>query len=84
MLLSERNQAVKFTDENGDIVSPKVVETVSDGRYTGRYRLIGVPGGFLDLPGRGGRVTYQAAHRAIQLFKLGWTNGKVKTEITGD
>lgn len=39
--------------------------------YTGEYRLIGIPGDSLDLPGRGGKVTQDAAARALQVFASG-------------
>jgi len=35
-------------------------------QYTGRFRLIGIPCGYIELPGRGGRVTLQAAARVLE------------------
>lgn len=52
-----------------------IIETYdAQGRYTGHYRLIGVPGGSIDLPGRGGKRTKEAAARAIAAFEAGKTN----------
>jgi hypothetical protein len=56
-----------------------IIETYDgQGRYTGNYRLIGVPGGYIDLPGRGGKVTQRAAERARAVFAQGGTNAEAQ------
>jgi hypothetical protein len=47
-------------------------------QYTGSFRLIGIPGGFIELPGRGGPVTRSAAARALKAFAAGRTNGEAQ------
>ena len=57
-----------------DMSHAQIIETQRDGHYTGHYRLIGVPGNFLELPGRGGDVTRRAAKRALGAFAAGQSN----------
>ena len=57
----------------------EIVEILPDmDRFTRRYRLIGVPGGHIDLPGRGGPVTINAGKRAIAAFEQGKTIEEAK------
>jgi len=49
--------------------------------YTGNYRLIGIgmPADledYVDLPGRGGRATLQAAEKFLEAFSRGLTYGE--------
>ena len=57
---------------------PEIVETKARvkgwDKYTGNYRLIFIPGGYIDLPGHGGRTTQQAAKRALAVLAAGGTN----------
>lgn len=49
-------------------MEPRIIETTKrvngSDMHTGHYRLVGIPGDYLDLPGRGGKVTKDAAYRA--------------------
>lgn len=47
-------------------------------RYTGHFRLIDVPGGYIDLPGRGGKVTREGAARALAVFAAGGSNAEAE------
>ena len=38
-------------------------------QYTGSYRLVGIPQGYVDLPGHGGRRTVQAALKVLRNLK---------------
>jgi len=51
-------------------------------QYTGSFRLIGIPGDFIELPGRGGRVTQRAAALALEAFAAGRTNGEAQAAAT--
>lgn len=44
-------------------------------QYTGSYRLVGIPQGYVDLPGHGGRRTVQAALRVLRDLKDGADGG---------
>jgi len=61
----------------------EIIETTRDGRYTGNYRLIGVPGNYIELPGRGGRVTQQAAWRALACLEAGGTHAEAQEAAFG-
>lgn len=54
---------------------PEIIETkkmVNNWQeYTGNYRLIGIPGEYMDLPGHGGKRTKDAAVRALKVFEAG-------------
>lgn len=57
----------------------EIIETYDDqGRYTGHYRLVGVPGGALELPGKGGLVTRRAAERALEVLRQGGTHDEAQ------
>jgi len=62
----------------------RIIETHDGaGRYTGHYRLIDIPGEYVDLPGRGGPVTQQAAHTAQWVFAQGWSNAQAQWAVQG-
>ena len=64
--------------ERGTCHSAEIIETRRMAgnwqEYTGSYRLVGVPGGYIELPGRGGPATRLGALRALAAFAAGETN----------
>lgn len=53
----------------------EIIETHDrNGNQTGNYRLVGIPGDHIDLPGKGGLITQKAARRAVETFENGGTH----------
>lgn len=48
-------------------------------KFTGNHRLVGVPGDYIEIPGKGGRKTKLGALKALEAFDAGKTNGEAQS-----